>query len=67
MSATLAIHQLPTSCYVCGGAPRPGETRPSCEHNFTNAEAIAEADAIDARTPYAGVAEARYVRTHRPY
>jgi len=71
-TATVPVHKRPTSCYVCGAAPRDGESRPPCHHNFTNAEARAEAAQMDRfhrvlypngqRTP-----EGAYVEDHRPY
>lgn len=61
-TAAIPVHQLPTSCHVCGTAA--GATgRPSCAHNWTNAEALAEAREHDRRYLAAGgrTAEARYV------
>lgn len=58
-------HQLPTSCHVCGTVA--GDTgRPTCSHDWTNAEALAEALEHDRRTvvTYSGgqhTAEAAYV------
>lgn len=65
MSAyTTTVHQLPTSCHVCGtpaarnltcsdcgrsGAPCH-RARPSCTHDLTNAEADAAAREHDRRT-----------------
>lgn len=64
--ADLPVHQRPTSCHVCGRAPRDGEDRPACSHDWTNAEAFADADAHDARMVVRSP-EAAYVAEHRPY
>lgn len=42
-------HKRPTSCHVCGRPPLKGQQRPACGHDYTNAEARAEAAAYDAR------------------
>lgn len=43
------VHLLPSSCHVCGA--QEGITgRPACAHDWTNAEALADARAHDART-----------------
>lgn len=43
-------HQRPDSCHVCGSAATASTGRPACAHDWTNAEAYAEADARDRRT-----------------
>jgi hypothetical protein len=70
MNNTTPVHQLPTSCHVCGTPvpQREGATRPDCWHDFTNAEALAQADAHDRRTTVtyssgATTAEGHYVDT----
>jgi hypothetical protein len=60
------VHQRPTSCHVCGSAPRAEGERPACSHDWTNAEAFAEARAHDARTVVRSQ-EAAYVAEYRPY
>lgn len=67
---TTPVHQLPTSCHVCGSAePHP----PTPLHRFTtNAEVAAEAAAYDARVTHrypdgTTNAAAHYVAEHRPY
>lgn len=61
------VHQRPTSCHVCGTAPRLGATRPDCSHDLTNAEAFAAADEHDRQVRLARTPEAAYVDQHRPY
>lgn len=51
---TTPTHLLPTSCYVCGTPAPEGATRPDCRHNYTNAEARAEAREHDRRVIAAG-------------
>lgn len=68
-AATVPVHQRPTSCHVCGSAA-VGAGRPSCSHDYTNAEAFAQAAEHDRRTTVtyssgARNAEANYVETTR--
>lgn len=72
---TTPTHQLPTSCHVCGAPAAPATGRPTCSHDWTNAEALAEAREHDRRVIAAGGpvyssgarnAEAAYVAEHVP-
>lgn len=65
-SITVPVHQLPTSCHVCGAAAAD-TGRPACTHDWTNAEALAEATEHDRRYLAAGgrTTEARYVEQTR--
>lgn len=71
VAPAVPVHLLPSSCYVCGA--EEGITgRPACAHDWTNAEALAEATAHDARTTVTysdGTTnpEAHYVASVRPY
>lgn len=71
-----AAHQRPTSCHVCGDPAAEDTGRPTCRHNYTNAEAFTEAREHDRRVIAAGSpvysngarnAESAYVAEHRPY
>lgn len=70
MTTTVPVHQLPTSCHVCG-QPASSTGRPACAHDWTNAEALAQADEHDRRTTVvyssgATTLEAAYVAEHVP-
>lgn len=62
-----AVHQLPSSCHVCGSEAQPDTGRPRCGHYLTNAEADAAAREHDRRTTFGRTPEAAYVAEHRPY
>jgi uncharacterized Zn finger protein (UPF0148 family) len=66
-SHTLPVHQRPSSCYVCGTPAAETTGRPSCAHDWTNAEALAEAREHDRQVRLARTPEAAYVAQHRPY
>jgi len=67
------VHKRPSSCHVCGAPAVPDwerGSRPDCAHDWTNAEAEAEANAHDARVrpvypSGATSAEAAYVERTR--
>lgn len=68
---TIPVHQRPGSCHVCG-APASSDTgRPACSHDWTNAEALADAREHDRRVTvrYSSGAtspEAAYVAEYIP-
>ena len=63
---TTPVHRRPSSCHVCGDGAKAETGRPACAHDYTNAEADAQARAYDARATVRNT-EAAYVAEHRPY
>lgn len=72
VAPAVPVHRLPSSCHVCGAAAAVDTGRPPCEHDWTNAESSAWAEAYDARTTVRysdGTTnpDAHYVASVRPY
>lgn len=71
--AETPTHLLPDACYVCGGRPERHRDSTDSPHRYwSNADALAEARAEDARTVvrYSNGTtspEAHYIATERPY
>lgn len=50
MNTTVPVHRRSTSCFVCGAPADSATERPACPHDWTNAEALADALAHDLRS-----------------
>lgn len=65
--ADTPAHLLPDACFVCGGRPEAHRESGSAPHRYwSNADALAEAEAYDARMVVRSP-EAAYVAEYRPY
>lgn len=61
-TAAVPVHQRPSSCHVCGAEASAATGRPTCSHDWTNAEALAQAREHDRRAVVTSSgAEAVYV------